>query len=157
MLKSVIVGIALLAMVLVGALPAAADPVPQAQDPAAEVSAANVERFANAYAAIQDTQAVAEAKMIAAVEAEGLTLEEFNSLVAAQQSSDVSTTMPAETAEQFDSAIEQIIAIRTDAQAEMQSEITAEGLEIEEFNSILEQARGDLELQERIRAELEAE
>jgi hypothetical protein len=146
-------------MVLFGALPAAADPVLLARDTAADVSAADVERFANAYTAIQDTQAEAEAKMVAAVEAEGLTLEEFNSLVAAaaQQNSDVSTTMPAETAEQFDSAIEQIIAIRTDAQSEMQSEIVAEGLEIETFNTILEQARGDLELQERIRAELEAE
>lgn len=158
MLKSLIAGVTMLAMLCLIALPVAAAPVTiaQASSPT-EVSATDIERFANAYQSIRETQEEAEAQMIAAVEAEGLSLEEFNALVAAQDNPEESQPIPAETAAQFDSAIEQIVAIREDAQSEMEAEILAEGLEIAEFNAILEQAQEDEDLQQQIRSELESE
>lgn len=157
MLKSLIVSCALLILMLAGGFPAQASPEAAlvAQANQEQLSTADIERFANAYKAVQDTQLAAEAEMVAAVEAQGMSVEEFNEIAETQQdqTSD-NDAAAAEANPQFAAAVEQILAIRQKAETEMVSEIEAEGLEVAQFNQILEQARQDESLQEQIRDQL---
>jgi hypothetical protein len=130
------------------------NPVPEAgaSDPAsdAEVSETQLDSFANAYRSIQAIQESAQAELIAAVEAEGLTVDDYNTIAEAQQSPEAATQISPEQSEQFAAAVEQVSAIRTEAQAEMEAAIQAENLSVEEFEQILALAQQDPEIQQAI-------
>jgi hypothetical protein len=132
----------------------ATDPAPEAgaTDPAseAEVSETQLDSFANAYRSIQVIQESARAELIAAVEAEGLTVDDYNAIAEAQESPEVAAQISPEQSEQFAAAVEQVSAIRTEAQAEMEAAIQAENLSVEEFEQILALAQQDPEIQQAI-------
>jgi hypothetical protein len=148
---------------LVIASPALAAPLPGAstlpllaQASPLDITAADITNFANAYEAIQTIKQDAENDMVAAVEAEGLTVEQFNTIAQTQLEAedDVATDVSDEETAQFRTAVEEIIAIRQTAELEMQTAIEAEGLSVEDFNQILAQAEEDTDLQQQIRDEL---
>lgn len=114
-----------------------------------EVSESQINRFANAYRAIQTIQQVTQAELVAAVEAEGLTVDDYNAIAQSQQSPDVAE-IPAEQAEQFAAAATQVATLRQAAREDMQAAILAEELTITEFEQILAQAQQDPALQEAI-------
>jgi hypothetical protein len=121
-----------------------------------EISAEDITNFANAYEVIQSIKREAEMDMAEAVEAEGLTIEQFNTIAESQLDSTGDTNVEAteEETQQFRSAVEEIIAIRQAAEVDMQTAIEDEGLTVEEFNQILAQAEQDTDLQQQIREEL---
>ncbi|MGB3203069.1 MAG: DUF4168 domain-containing protein [Nodosilinea sp.] len=114
-----------------------------------EVSESQIDRFANAYRAIQAIQQATQAELVAAVEAEGLTVNDYNAIAESQQSPDAAE-VPAEQAEQFAAAAAQVDTLRAGAREEMQAAIAAEELTVEEFEQILAQAQQDPTLQEAI-------
>jgi hypothetical protein len=112
--------------------------------------------FANAYRSIQSIKQDAEAEMVEAVEAEGLSVEQFNAIVDNQidnETGELSNTSEAETA-QFESAVDSIIAIRQNAELDMESAIQNEGISVERFNQIIDQASQDDALKQQISDQL---
>ena len=115
-----------------------------------------INNFANAYRSIQTIKQDAEAEMVEAVEAEGLSIEKFNTIVDNQVDSETGAltgTSEEETA-QFEAAVDSIIAIRQTAELEMQSAIENEGISVDRFNQIINQAAQDDALKQQISEEL---
>ncbi|MBW4462899.1 MAG: DUF4168 domain-containing protein [Nodosilinea sp. WJT8-NPBG4] len=122
------------------AAPAEAAPV--------EVSETQIDRFVSAYQAIQTIQQAVQADLVAAVEAQGLTVDDYNAIAESQQTPEAAAEVPPEQAEQFAAAAEQVATLRDGARTEMQAAIEAESLSIEEFEQIMAQAQADPALQQ---------
>lgn len=146
----------LLAATLLLGVPAAAVAQEQAPAPApaqaapAEVSETQIDRFVSAYQAIQTIQQAVQADLVAAVEAQGLTVDDYNAIAASQQSPEAAAEVPPEQVEQFAAAAAQVATLREGARTEMQAAIEAEALTIEEFEQIMAQAQQDPALQQTI-------
>lgn len=128
---------------------------PPAQPAPVEVTDEQLDRFVSAYQALQVIQQENQAEMLAAVEAEGLTVDEFNAMAQTMQSPAGADALPPQQAEPFMAAAEQVSAIRADVRDEMAAAIQAESLTIEEFEQILMMARQDPMLQEQINQRLQ--
>lgn len=118
----------------------------------ADFTSQEITNFANAYRSIRGIKQDAEAEMVEAVEAEGLSVEEFNTIVDNQINADTGTfdNVTDEQTAQFEAAVESIIAIRQAAEVEMQSVIENEGISVDTFNQIIDQAAQDTDLQQQI-------
>ncbi len=127
-----------------------------AQAAALDLSDTDISNFTNAYRSIQTIKQDAEAEMVEAVNAEGLTVEQFNAIIDSQlnTSSETATEISDEKSAQFEAAIESIIAIRQSAELEMQSVIENEGISVDQFNQIIDQASQDTALRQQISDEL---
>lgn len=122
-----------------------------------EVSEEQIDQFASAYQALQTIQESSQAEMVEVIEAEGLTVEEFEAIAQGQQDpAATQAEVSPEQVEQFSTVYEQVDTIRTNARAEMQSAIQAQGLSVEEFEQILAMAQQDPALQEEINQRLAA-
>lgn len=126
--------------------PAEAQAAPAEAAPA-EISETQIDRFVSAYQAIQTIQQAVQADLVAAVEAQGLTVDDYNAIAASQQTPEAAA-VPPEQAEQFAAAAEQVATLREGARTEMQAAIEAESLSIEEFEQIMAQAQQDPALQQ---------
>jgi hypothetical protein len=127
-----------------------------AQAAALDLTTEDISNFANAYRSIQAIKQDAEADMVAAVEAQGLTVEQFNTIVDNQLNGESGSPSPVAETEtaQFEAAVESIITIRQEAEVDMQSAIADEGISVERFNQIIDQASQDTDLQQQISVEL---
>lgn len=125
-----------------------------APTPQTQLSDSQIDRFVSAYQAIQAIQAEVQSDLIMAVEAQGLSVEDYNRIAAAQQSPETAATIPTDEAEQFAAAVGQVRAIRAEAQAEMETAIQAENLTPEEFGQILTLAQQDPQVQAILRERL---
>jgi hypothetical protein len=111
--------------------------------PQVEVSDTQIDQFVSAYRSILAIQEEAQADLVTAVEATGLTVDDYNAIAEVQQAPDATAQIPAEQSQQFATAVEQVRAIRTEVRADMAAAIQAESLTIEEFEQILALARQD--------------
>ncbi len=116
---------------------------------AAPVPAGDIKTFAKAYQAIQTIRDGAEADMVAAVEAEGFTVEEFNAL-ADQALADNKPPADTAVAQRFDAAIERIATLRQGAEETMVSAIEKTGMSLDRFNDIMALSDQDADLYQRI-------
>ena len=150
-----------LAWLTPGSALAASRPPLLAQTPAAAVTATDIPTFAKAYQAVQTLRMKAENDMVKAVEAEGLSIDRFNAIAetqidgAAQSPDDMAkiaqrAKFSKQENKQFKTAVDHIIAIRQATENEMELAIEAEGLSIDAFNTLLEQAADDTDLQRQI-------
>ncbi|PSR16093.1 hypothetical protein C8255_19645 [filamentous cyanobacterium CCP3] len=131
----------------------------------AAVSDSDIPTFAKAYQEMQLLRMQAEREMVKAVEDEGLGIERFNAIAETQLSGGAESpedmAKVAEKAKiskkenkQFKAAVDRIIAIRQDTEAEMEKAIEADGLTIDTFNNILEQSADDADLKRKISDEI---
>lgn len=129
-------------------------PPPTQPAPLESVTGEQLDQFVSAYQAIQVIQQETQAEMLAAVEAEGLTVDEFNAIAQTMQSP-TGADLPPQQAEPFVAAAEQVSAIQADGRNEMAAAIQAESLTIGEFEQILLMAQQDPMLQEQINQRLQ--
>ena len=87
--------------------------------------------------------------MVAAVEAEGFTVEEFNAL-ADQALADNKPPADTAVAQRFDAAIERIATLRQGAEETMVSAIEKTGMSLDRFNDIMALSDQDADLYQRI-------
>ena len=150
-----------LAWLTPGSALAASRPPLLAQTPAAAVTATDIPTFAKAYQAVQTLRMKAENDMVKAVETEGLSIDRFNAIAetqidgAAESPDDMAkiaqrAKFSKQENKQFKTAVDHIIAIRQATENEMELAIEAEGLSIDAFNTLLEQAADDTKLQRQI-------
>ncbi len=116
---------------------------------ATPVPAGDIQKFAKAYQSIQTIRSEAEEKMADAVETEGLTVDEFNTL-AEKSLADNAPPADAEAAQKFEAAIGRIVTLRQGAEETMAQAIEKTGLSVDRFNEILEQSDQDADLYQRI-------
>lgn len=121
------------------------------------VSETQIEQFAAAYADIQAIQQQVQPEIIAAVEAAGLTVEEFEAMMVAQQSPETEAPVPPESSQEFTAAYERVTELQAAARTDMQAAIEKEGLAVEEFEQILAMAQQNPVLAERINDRLAEE
>ncbi|MBE9080074.1 DUF4168 domain-containing protein [Romeria aff. gracilis LEGE 07310] len=133
------------------------DPAEPTPPQAMELSESQIDGFVSAYQAIQAIRAETQPQLIAAIEAEGLTIDQFNAIAQTQQTPEATTEIPSDQAEQFSAASEQVDDIRAGARADMEQAIQAEGLTVEEFEQIFAMAQQDPELQQQIIQRLEGQ
>jgi len=164
LLRSLLLAGSLLAFFGAGALPVAAQAPPQQTPPQqaptpsqAEVSPETIDQFVAAFKQVQAIRESAQADMAAAVEAEGLTIEEFNAMVEAQQDPDSQASMDLtqQDIESFMAAADRVSTIQQDAQGDIEAAIQDEGLAVEEFNQILALAQQDPQLRQVINQRLD--
>ncbi|WP_035991573.1 DUF4168 domain-containing protein [Leptolyngbya sp. KIOST-1] len=147
-----------LAAVLLG-LSAAVLPAPGlAQAPAPQTTPLDLDddqldRFVSALQSVRGIEQATQAAIVAAVEAEGLTMDEFNRLVQTLQESNGAELPPPQVAP-FRTAAEQVVAIQSAGYETMAAAIQAEDLTVEEFDQILYQAQRDPVLLEQINQRL---
>jgi hypothetical protein len=121
----------------------------------------DITTFADAYQQVQTIRFGAEQKMAQAVQAEGLSVERFNAIAETQIDdpadspeaiAKVAARAKISKAEnkQFQAAVDRIIAIRQNAEGDMEAAIEDKGMAIDTFNRILEQSADDTDLQHRI-------
>jgi hypothetical protein len=127
-----------------------------AQTDTLALSDEDISNFADAYRSIQTIKQDAEVEMVEAVEAEGLTVEQFNTIVDSQLNADAGTAAGVSDEEnsQFEAAVASIISIRQNAELEMQSAIENQGISVDKFNQIIDQASQDNDLRQQISDEL---
>jgi len=127
---------------------------PPTQPTSVEVTEEQLDRFANAYQAVQEIQIEAQAEMAAAIEGEGLTVEEFNTIAQTMQSP-AASEIPSQQAEPFMAAAEQVATIQASVPDEIAAAIQAENMTLGEFEQILIMAQQDPGLQQQINQRLQ--
>lgn len=175
MFKRLLTGSAVFTLLLVGSLPAFAQaqapgtapatPKPEAPQreaspqpgaPRAEVSQADLQKFANAVKKIQAIQQESEKKMIQAIESEGLSPQRFGELLQAQQTPEGQPNQQAgvsrEEMQKFEQVSARLTAVQEEAQSRMQQAVRAEGLEENQFRAILATIQQDPALQQQVRS-----
>lgn len=131
----------------------------------AAVSDSDIPIFAKAYQEVQLLRMQAEQAMAEAVEDEGLSVERFNAIAeiqlagVAESSGDIAKVaekakISKQETQQFQAAVDRIIAIRQSTEGEMEKAIEADGLSVDAFNSLLEQSADNTDLQRKISDEI---
>lgn len=173
MLKSLLAGSAVAALILVNGLSAEAqskqtgfEPVSPAStiegnssselgaDQGVEqtVSAAEVEQFAHAIQQMRQIQDEAYKQATAVLDSAGLSIDRFNEILHTQQDASTQPTPAISAVEQqgFDQAFPQINQIRAQTQQQMQQAVEQEGLNMERFNQIFALVRQNSQLREAV-------
>jgi hypothetical protein len=145
-------GVALKAAIAQGTVPTT-----PSQTVPVTVTETQIDNFVEAIQAIRAIQQETQVDLVAAVEAEGLTVEDYNAIATAQRNPDETADLPPAQLQQFTLANQQVVAIRTHAREEMESAIADANLSVAEFEQILSQAQQDPELQAQIYERLSGE
>lgn len=163
-LPTILLGTAASALMLASEMPAAAQQqAPQQAQPMSpegssmEVDDEEIQRFANAFEAVQSIQKESREQMARAIEQQGLTIKEYNELFRQQQQQNAGgesemsdSNFSEEKQQQFEQADDRINRIEQEAQSEIEQAITQKGLEVERFEQIWIAVRQDPELQQRV-------
>lgn len=167
-LPTILLGTAASAFMLTSEMPAfAQQQAPQQGQPMSpqensmEVDEEEIQRFANAFEAVQSIQKESREEMAQAIEQQGLTIKEYNELFQQQQgnaggeSQMSQSNYSEEKRQQFEQADARIDQIEQETQSEIEQAITQEGLEVERFEQLWIAVRQDPELQQRLQNELQ--
>lgn len=115
-----------------------------------EVTDAQLQKFAQAYQSVQQTNQEIQQKMVAAIEKEGLTPERFNELYEAKMDPEKEVEATEKETEKQDAAMVAIQGIQESSQAKMEEKIKEKGLTMEQFQGIGAILQQDPELQQKL-------
>lgn len=160
MLKLLLAGGAVTLVGLTGYLPVSAQtelPANQSQEqPVSEqqedVSAEELQQFANVITQLPAIEEKAQLAILQAVQDEGLSPQEYQEMLVAQQNPDAQAA-PETTADQkesFERAFNQVSEIQETAKEEMQQAVEAEGLELTRFSELSAAIQQDPALQQQL-------
>ncbi|MGK7876691.1 MAG: DUF4168 domain-containing protein [Xenococcaceae cyanobacterium] len=153
--RQFLLGGAVLALLLVGSLPAqtlAQELVPQPptiQASRVEISPEELQQFVSAVKQMQAIQQASEEEMVQAVQNEGFSLQRFNEILKWKRNPEdrPPTEVTQEETQSFEKAIIQIGEIQQQTESKMKQALESEGLELPRFNQILEAVQEDQDLQ----------
>jgi hypothetical protein len=159
MLKSLIVAAPIAALTLIGfagqaqAQAGAPAPAPAEAAPQTDISDTELTQFASALQEVQAIRQAAEMEMVAAIEAQGLSVDQFNAIAEAQQNPEAQAeiSLSEEEVASFGSAIEEVNELSQSAQADMVVAVESEGLSVAAYNQIASIVRDDPSLQDELR------
>jgi len=158
MLKQLLTGITVLALLLGTSLPGFAqsqETVVTAQLKQAskeDISQQELQKFANAFQRVQQFEQEFIEGMFKIVESQGFSRERFGEILQAQQNPEAQPNVEVtpEESEKFDNAIKEIATNQEETIANIQQAIVAEDLELERYTQIFAVVRDDEELQKKV-------
>ncbi len=148
MLKQLLTGGSVLALVLAASLPIPAQAETPAQQPVSpsqmqetpqlEVSQEDLQKFASALEQLQSIEQETQVELVEAIENQGLSVERFQEIAIAQQNPEIqpSTEISQGEVESFEQAAGQVTQIQEQAQTRMQEAVEREGLDAQQFSQI---------------------
>ena len=157
-MKRVLKVISLLALFSLLVLPIAAQEfTPQEPEADVDVSDAELDDFVDALLAIQDINENAQGSIVAAVEDEGLSVDEFEHIYQAHNMGDegIIDSLSDDEERKFQAALDEVMDIQQESQIEMQEVVNDLGFEVERFNEIAMAMQMDQSLQMRIQERLQ--
>ena len=158
MRRQLLLGGSVLALLLVGNLPArtqAQEPAsqPQAQEASqVEISQEELQQFAKIIKQLEAIQQESEQKVVKAIQGEGLSQERFREISQVQQNPETQSTteVTEEEMQSFKKAVAKVTELLQAAQLKMEQAVRAEGLEIQRFNQIATAVRQTPALQQEL-------
>lgn len=130
-------------------------PIQQSAVQQAEVSDAELEKFAQAFQRIRMINQEAQQQMTQVVQDEGMDIQRFNEIFQASMDPAVNVEITAEEKEQYSNISSEIEAMQGSFQSRMEEVITAQDLTVQRYEQIATQLQTDPQLQERLRAVFE--
>ncbi|MDN6309970.1 MAG: DUF4168 domain-containing protein [Flavobacteriaceae bacterium] len=113
------------------------------------VSDADLEKFATAYTSVQQESQKVQQEMMSVIEDAGLETERFNQMYEATMS-DKEVEASAEEEKKFEKAMTKIETLQASVQSEMEKEIEKSGLDMTEYQGIMQELQTDPEMQEKL-------
>lgn len=158
MLKQLLAGGSVFAVLLVGNLSAQAQtqapsPQPNAPAPQVKVSPEDLQKFANAIKQLRVIQQTSQTQMVQAVQGEKLSEERFIQIYQAQQNPQAQPKpqITENEKQNFKKAFAKIGEIQQATQAKMQQAVQSQGIEVQRFNQIFAAVRQSPALQQQVR------
>ncbi|SDG76257.1 DUF4168 domain-containing protein [Psychroflexus sediminis] len=121
-----------------------------AQTEDAQVTDAELQKFAEAYMSVQQMNQTIQQEMVVAIEKEGMTPERFNEIYQAEMDPEVEVDATAEELEQKEAVMIVIKEIQAASQAKMEEKIKEKGLTMQRFQEIGAQVQQNPELQQKL-------
>lgn len=166
MLKQLLSASSVLALLLIGNLPAAyaqtQESLPQAQMQIiaqSDVSSDELEKFASAIKQLLEIEQQSRAQIAQVIETQGFTQERFTEIYQAQRNPEQQPTpqISDEEKQKFEQVVQQAIEIRQQSQAQKEEAVQNQGLDVDRFNEILTAIQQSPELQEQVEVLLKDE
>lgn len=117
-----------------------------------QVTDEQLQKFADAYQKVQESNQVIQQEMVVAIENEGLSAERFNEIYEAKMDPEKEVDATEEELEKQDAAMVVIQEIQTASQEKMEEKIKEKGLTMEQFQAIGAQVQQNPELQQKLQA-----
>lgn len=117
-----------------------------------QVTDEQLQKFADAYQKVQESNQVIQQEMVVAIENEGLSAERFNEIYEAKMDPEKEVDATEEELEKQDAAMVVIQEIQTASQEKMEEKIKEKGLTMEQFQVIGAQVQQNPELQQKLQA-----
>lgn len=149
--------LSLLCMVCLISITATAQPSQGKKQEPASYSAETLVKFIEATKHVSRIQQEGEQKMVQMIEEEDLDVETFNKIAEMMMSPEQvqDDNISAEQMESFNSVLEKLQVFQVEMQREMESAITGTGMEVEEYQNIIEDYQSDPALQQQIQEMLQ--
>ena len=122
-----------------------------------QISDERLKKFVDVYKKLAPTRQQAEAKMIDAIEKQGITAERFTEIASAQQSNTQANSGTPEEMKKFNAAAKDVSDIQKEFQPKIEKIMTDEGMKPEEFENIVIAYQTDSQVQQKIQALLKTQ
>jgi len=123
---------------------------PQQQEVRTDFTDEELEKFVEAAQEVMTIQQQIQQEMMAGIESEGLTVDEFNQMFEAMQDPEIEVEATPEEQEAFDNAMEIVNEVQQSAEQEVGEAVEDAGLNFEKYDQIMMAYQQDPEIQERI-------
>lgn len=116
------------------------------------VSDADLEKFAQAYQSVQQSNQQIQQKMVAAIEDEGISADRFNAIYEAKMNPEKEVDATDDEMEKQEAAMAKVEAMQQSFQKEMEDKIKEKGLTMQQFQDLGAKIQNSPELQQKMQA-----
>lgn len=116
------------------------------------VSDADLEKFAQAYQSVQQSNQQIQQKMVAAIEDEGISADRFNAIYEAKMNPEKEVDATDDEMEKQEAAMAKVEAMQQSSQKEMEDKIKEKGLTMQQFQDLGAKIQNSPELQQKMQA-----
>lgn len=116
------------------------------------VSDADLEKFAQAYQSVQQSNQQIQQKMVAAIEDEGISADRFNAIYQAKMDPEQEVDATDDEMEKQQAAMAKVEAMQQSFQKEMEDKIKEKGLTMQQFQDLSTKIQNSPELQQKLQA-----
>lgn len=116
------------------------------------VSDADLEKFAQAYQSVQQSNQQIQQKMVAAIEDEGISADRFNAIYQAKMDPEQEVDATDDEMEKQEAAMAKVEAMQQSSQKEMEDKIKEKGLTMQQFQDLGAKIQNSPELQQKMQA-----
>lgn len=127
----------------------------QAQAAEVDYSQEELETFVEATQAVQTVQQGYQKKMMSSIKEEGLNPMEFQKMAQAQQQQSSEMEMTAEEKKAFEAAMQSVMEIQKNMNAEMQTTLAEHDMEMQEYQSMAMNIRQNPEMSKKVQQMLQ--